>query len=89
MAHKFMTATTVIGSLGDQNLAKRITISGDQVVTTVGTVVLSTNGTTVFKAYVEGGQTVQLNLPSQMAFDTVTITNVEVLMEYYKVHGKA
>lgn len=90
MATKYMTASGAVGTSGAQVLGKRIFITGDQAVNTVGTVELKTGGsggTTVWKAYMDGGSCGQFDLPSNFAFDYVTISNVEICLEYYKQHG--
>lgn len=92
MAQKYLTTSTSVGDSGSQTIGKRIFITGDQAVNTVGTVTLLTGGsggTAVWKAYMDGGSCGQFDLPSNLVFDYVTIANVEVCIEYYKQHGKA
>jgi hypothetical protein len=89
MSNKYMTASAAIGSSGDNNVATRIFITGDQAVSTVGTVTLFTggaSGTAQWKAYMDGGGCGQFSLPN-VVFDYVTIANVEIEIEYFKQHG--
>jgi hypothetical protein len=91
MPSKYMTASAAIGSSGDNNVATKILVSGDQAVNTVGTVELKqggSSGTTVWKCYMDGGSNGQFSIPN-LVFDYVTISNVEICLEYYKQHGKA
>lgn len=91
MADKYMTASAAVGASGDYNKASRIFVSGDQAVSTVGTVELKqggASGTTVWKCYMDGGSNGQFTIPN-IVFDYVTIANVEICLEYYKMHGKA
>ena len=91
MASKYMTASAGIGSSGDNNVASRIFVTGDQAVNTIGTVILKTGGTSgtaVWKCYMDGGGSGQFSLPN-LVFDYVTISNVEVCIDYFKQHGFA
>jgi len=91
MASKYMTASGAVGASGDNNQASRIFITGDQAVNTVGTVSLKQGGsagTDVWKAYADGGTSGQFSIPN-IVFDYVTISNVEICLEFYKQHGKA
>ena len=90
MAHKYLAASAAVGTSGSQTLGRRITISGSAAVNTVGTVELKTGGTGgtgVWKMFIDGGKCVQLELPSQLCFDFVTIANATVFVEYFKQHG--
>lgn len=89
MASKYMTASAAVGSSGDNNSASRIFVTGDQAVNTIGTVSLQTggaSGTTVWKCYADGGTSGQFSIPN-IVFDYVTISNVEICIEYFKQHG--
>ena len=89
MANKYMTASDAVGASGDYNIASRIFITGDQAVGTVGTVSLKqggSGGTDVWKAYMDGGGCGQFSIPN-LVFDYVTISNVEICIEYFKQHG--
>ena len=91
MANKYMTASGAVGASGDNNQASRIFITGDQAVATVGTISLKqggSGGTDVWKAYMDGGSCGQFTIPN-IVFDYVTISNVEVCLEFYKQHGVA
>jgi len=91
MAKVYMTASAAVGTAaGYQNRASKIFITGDQAVNTIGTVSLKQNGsagTDVWKAYMDGGQSGQFSIPN-VQFDYVTISNVEICLEFYKAHGK-
>jgi hypothetical protein len=89
MAQKYLTASAAIGTSGSQTIARKIFVTGDQAVNTIGTVALSTGGsggTVVWKCYMDGGSNGQFTLPN-IVCDYVTISNVEVNIEYYKQHG--
>jgi len=91
MASKYMTASGAVGASGDNNQASRIFITGDKAVATVGTISLKqggSGGTDVWKAYMDGGSCGQFSIPN-IVFDYVTISNVEICIEFYKQHGKA
>jgi hypothetical protein len=90
MATKYMTASAALGASGAHVKGSRIFITGDQAVGTVGTLELKTGGaagSTVWKAYMDGGSCGQYRLPANLVFDYVTISNVEICIEYYKPHG--
>jgi hypothetical protein len=90
MAYKYLTSSAAVGTSGSNTKGRRITVSGDAAVGTVGTCTLLTGGaggTAVWKVYLDGGQSRQYDLAADMVFDYVAISNVEVMLEYYKVHG--
>jgi hypothetical protein len=92
MAWKYLTASAAVGSTGDYNLAKCITINGtDPGATDPGTVTIKTggaSGTTQVEFKIPFGATDQIFLPN-ITFDYITLVDAKCMVEYYKQHGKA